>query len=219
MERPEEQTISQQVAARQGARQGGRRKPRYFLQKGEIDQSSSKAYKSPILEIAEHTFNTGENKFTLQFTLLQKIVVNHLQWTLATEGYLVAETVRTGKQQIIALPPRVDPNAADKADLEIIQGENIKAVGKRRQKLEESLKKGYAVVYNQCSQEVHNKLKSVDNWDRIQQEQSLHELFTKIKKICVGFEDHKQAEFNLVQSLKTLFLYTQSKKETVEEYG
>jgi len=35
----------------------------------------------------------------------------------------------------------------------------------------------------------------------------------------VKFNDHKQEVFNLVQSLKTMFLYTQSNKETVEEYG
>ena len=35
----------------------------------------------------------------------------------------------------------------------------------------------------------------------------------------MGFVNHKQEVFNLVQSLKTLFLYTQSDKETVEEYG
>jgi len=35
----------------------------------------------------------------------------------------------------------------------------------------------------------------------------------------VGFDDHKQEIFNLVQALKTLFLYTQSDKETVEEYS
>ena len=33
------------------------------------------------------------------------------------------------------------------------------------------------------------------------------------------FDDHKQEGFNLVQLLKTLFLYMQSDKETVEEYG
>jgi hypothetical protein len=35
----------------------------------------------------------------------------------------------------------------------------------------------------------------------------------------MGFDDHKQKVFNLVKSLKTLFLYTQGKKETVEEYS
>ena len=35
---------------------------------------------------------------------------------------------------------------------------------------------------------------------------------------CVGVDDHKQEVFNLVQALKTLFLYTQTKKESIEEY-
>ncbi len=41
----------------------------------------------------------------------------------------------------------------------------------------------------------------------------------KVERICVGFDDHKQEVFNLVQALKTLFLYTQGEKEPVEEYG
>ncbi len=41
-----------------------------------------------------------------------------------------------------------------------------------------------------------------------QRQQLLHELIQMIERICVGFNDHKQEVFNLVQSLKTLFLYT-----------
>ncbi len=47
----------------------------------------------------------------------------------------------------------------------------------------------------------------------------LDELIMKIKRICVGFDNHKQEVFNLVQALKTLFLYMQTDRETVEEYG
>ena len=32
------------------------------------------------------------------------------------------------------------------------------------------------------------------------------------------FDDHKQSVFNLVLSLKMLFLYSQSERETMEEY-
>jgi hypothetical protein len=39
--------------------------------------------------------------------------------------------VQTGKQQTINLPPPVDPNAPDKADLKIIQAEEVKLVAKR----------------------------------------------------------------------------------------
>ncbi len=59
---------------------------------------STKGYKSAISEIATDTFNTGQNKFAAQFTQSRKNVANYLQCTSASEGYLVAETVRTGKQ-------------------------------------------------------------------------------------------------------------------------
>jgi hypothetical protein len=113
----------------------------------------------------------------------------------------------------------MDPNALDVDNHNIIRAEEVKLVGKRQQKLEEALKKRFAMVYNQCSQEVHAKLENTVDWDKTQKEQSLDNLIQMIKRICVGFNDHKQEVFNLVQSLKTLFLYTQSEKEMVEEYG
>jgi hypothetical protein len=172
------------------------------------------------MEIAQHTFNMGKNKFTAQFTESRKKVANYLQHNAEAEGYLVAEMVRTGKQQMIKLPRAVDSIAPDKANLEIIQAEDVKSVAKRRRNLEESLKKGYATVCNQCSQEVQDKLKTTKDWETVQKEQSLHDLITKIEKICIGFNDHKQLVFNLVQSLKrTLFLYTQAEKDSAEEYS
>jgi hypothetical protein len=44
----------------------------------------------------------------------------------------------------------VDANALDRDDLNIIRNEEIKSVAKRSQKLGESLKKGFATVYDQC---------------------------------------------------------------------
>ena len=180
---------------------------------------STKGYKSAISEIAMDTFNTGQNKFAAQFTHSRKNVANYLQRTSASEGYLVAETMRTGKHQIIELPPAIDPNASDAEDQKIIRAEEVKTIAKRRLKLAESLKKGYVTVYDQCSQEVKDKLEGADDWESTQKDQSLHELINKIERICVGFDDHKQEVFNLVQALKTLFLYSQNDKETVEQYG
>ena len=127
--------------------------------------------------------------------------------------------MRTGKQQTIELPPPIYGNDPNVEDLKIVRAEEVKSVAMHRLKLEESLKKGYATVYSQCAEEVWDKLKSSDDWERIQKTQSLPELIAKIEKICVGFVDHKQEVFNLVQALKTLFLYTQGERETVEEYA
>jgi hypothetical protein len=86
-------------------------------------------------------------------------------------------------------------------------------------KLVDLLIKGYATVHGQCSQEVKDKPKESDTWERIQSKQPLYELIQKIKRIRVGFDDHKQEIFNLVQSLRLLFINTQNKEHSVEEYG
>ena len=67
-----------------------------------------------------NTFNTGQNRFLAQFTQSRKNVANYLQQTTANEGYLVAKTVRIGKEQLIALPPAINPNAADANNQKII---------------------------------------------------------------------------------------------------
>jgi hypothetical protein len=209
--------MSQQAAAGRRAGRGGGRKPRYFPQGGVI--ATAKAYKLPITEIAKYTFNTGENKFAAQFTESRERVAGYVQRSGMEESYLVTKMIRTGTAQTIVLPAAVDLNAPDRADLDVIWAKVVKSVAKRRQKLEESLKKRYATVYNQCSQEVRDRLKATRDWETVQATQSLDELIKRIEKICVGFDDHKQLVFNLVQSLKTLFLYTQTKKDTVEEYA
>jgi hypothetical protein len=65
---------------------------------------------------------------------------------------------------------------------------------------------------------VKDKLEATDDWEVTQRDWSLHKLINKIERICVGFDDHNQEVFNLVQALKTLFFYMQTDEETVEEY-
>ena len=59
-------------------------------------------------------------------------VANYIQCTLANVGYLVSETIRTGQEQSIPLPPPVDPNDPDKMDLEAIWVEDVKTMAKRQ---------------------------------------------------------------------------------------
>jgi hypothetical protein len=79
---------------------------------------------------------------------------------LPDEGYLVAQTIRSGTKQFIPLPPPVDENDPDREDLEAIRAEDVKTMAKRWQKLSELLLKSYAMVYGQCSQGVRDKLKA-----------------------------------------------------------
>ena len=62
-------------------------------------------------------------------------------------------------------------------------------------------------------------MESSDGWETVQNDQSLNQQIWKIERICVGFDDHKQEVYNLVQAMKTLFLYTQTDTESVEDYS
>jgi hypothetical protein len=155
--------MSQQATVGRGAGHGGGRGPRYYCPQ-EGGAEPTKSSKSAISKIPLDTFNTGQNKFAAQFMQSQKNVANYLQCTASLEGYLVAKTARTRSQQIIALPLAVDESVADVEDQKIIRAEEVKPVVKRRLKLEDALKKGYATVYNQCSQEVKDKLEATNNW-------------------------------------------------------
>ncbi len=53
-------------------------------------------------------------------------------------------------------------------------------------------------MWDQCSQEVQDKLKATNIWYPIERDPSLHDLIKKIERICMGFDDHKQEIFNLV---------------------
>ena len=112
--------MSQQAAAGRGTPVAGRAGRAGYFYRGRGDPPT-KEFKSAISEIANETFNMGQNRFAAQFTQSRKNVASYLQRTAADEGYLVAETVRTGKEQIIALLPAVDPNAADADNQKIIR--------------------------------------------------------------------------------------------------
>ncbi len=77
-------------------------------------------FKFAISKIAHNTFNTGQYKFAAQFTQSQKNVTNYLQRTAATKGYLVAETMSTGRKQVINLPSAINPNNPELENKKII---------------------------------------------------------------------------------------------------
>ena len=111
----------------------------------------SKAFKSPIVEIASNTFNTGQIKFAAQFTQSRKNIASYIQISVGKESYLVAQTIRTGVLQTTDLPPPIPANDPDADDLAIIIVEVVSGVAKRRITLNQDLKKGFATVYDQCS--------------------------------------------------------------------
>ena len=80
----------------------------------------SKAFKYHILDIISNTFNTGQSKFSAQFTQSRKNIASYVQHSIGKEAYLIAQTIRTGVLQTIDLPPPVSANDPKADDLIIV---------------------------------------------------------------------------------------------------
>ncbi len=66
-----------------GAGRGGQ----FFRNRG---NPPTKGFRLSITDIAMDRFNTGQNKFVVQFTQLRKNVAKYIQQTVVDEGYLIA---------------------------------------------------------------------------------------------------------------------------------
>ena len=172
-----------------GGAGGGVRNKNNRNRGGNNNYQTPKVYKSSVSEIAHDTFNVGQSKYAAQFGRSRKNVANYLQKTITDEGYLVAQAVRTGEEQEVTLPPDVDPN-----DQDAVRVRNVKvnAAAKRMGKLDAANKRGFAIVYDQCSPGVRDKLEASESRAAIESGQLLHELIGAIERICVGFDDHKK---------------------------
>ena len=181
-----------------------------------------KSFISPVVGIESNTFNTGHPKFALQFKTSRRNVANFIQRTLSDEGHAVAKTIKTGEIQTIprpaAVPNGTDEEKAAERDENILRDAMMAAIGKRIVKLQGDIKKGFAIVYDQCSEAVKSQLKTTENWETIEDDQSLHLLIKVIQKICMGHDDTNQDMYNVVQACKNMFLFQQNDETSTEDY-
>ena len=102
-------------------------------------------YESPITKMAYDTFNTGMSKHTALFTKSRKNIVNYIQRSSLDESFLVAHVIRMGAEQTIVMMTATNMNDTD--DI-IERTDQVRAVAKKRAKLDASIKRGFATLYD-----------------------------------------------------------------------
>eukprot|EP00956_Cyclotella_meneghiniana_P028544 scaffold66757_cov136-Cyclotella_meneghiniana.AAC.1 len=75
----------------------------------------------------------------------------------------------------------------------------------------------YALLWEQCSPSVQGKLKGEEGWAAVDTNKDPVALIQRMKRVCCGFEAHKQPVHALVQSMKVLTTHIQQ-NETNEQY-
>ena len=118
----------------------------------------------------------GSTKFVAQFQKSKESTAYYVQRTIGgEEGYYAAQEIRTGNLSEVPLPAALAANASD--DDKTIRQEAVRGVGKMRQKVQGARKTAFSIVYDQCSQEIKDKLQFEQGWEVVERDQSTHQLF------------------------------------------
>jgi hypothetical protein len=197
--------------------------------------------------ISDATFNKGSAQAAAQFDESRKAMEMYAR-NKFNEGDLIAEEIRTGIEPTINLPPYLPPRPTtpaalaagadadaqaahaaavaqhaidiqEYADKEAIRKAQVKSVATRREDHAKDRGRAFTVIYNQCSQDVKDKLKASTGWENIDADQDLGALMNKIQGICVGIDEDMQPVAGIVQAQTALYLLTQPEGQTPEEYA
>ena len=86
------------------------------------------------------------SKHAVMSTKSRKNIANYTQMSSLDEGFLVAQVIRTGVEQTIAMTAGADANNADAV---VVRTEQVRAVAKRLAKLDASIRRGFTTLCNQ----------------------------------------------------------------------
>lgn len=183
-----------------------------------------RGYVSKHTELKNDVFEEGRAENAAQFVKSKRAIIDYIRRSSDKEAMAIAQAINDEAIPAITAPPRppmiVDPNVADPNDPNnvvmiedetemAIWHEEVKMIAKRRQNLREGLMRTFALLWEQCSPSVQGKLKGEEGWAQVDANKDPVVLVQRMKRVCCGFEAHRQPVHALVQSMKVLTTFIQ----------
>ena len=105
----------------------------------------------------------------------------------------------------------------DPAETTIYQ-EEIRMVAKRRGNLRDGMHWAYALLKGQCPPSTWGKIAGEEGFEKIDAAKDPIELKRRIKRVCCGFQAHKQRTYALAQAIVLLATSVQEFNESPEDF-
>ena len=167
-----------------------------------------RGYVSKHADLKNDVFKEGRAENAAQLVKSRRAILDYILRSSDKEAAGIAMAIEEEAVPTIRAPPRQsqieDPNNEnnmidDDTEIEIWR-EEVKMIAKRRQNLREGLMRTYALLWEQCSPSVQGKLKGEEGWATVDTNKNPVELIQRLKRVCCGFDAHKQPVHALVQS-------------------
>lgn len=181
--------------------------------------------KNPDLKYDILLSGTAEN--AAKYTESMKEVIEWIKKSGQKEAETIASAIEAEVTPIIPPPPapvgEEDPAnpgqrlAVDPAETTIYQ-EEIKMVAKRRGNLRDGMQWAYALLKGQCPPTTWGKIVGEEGFEQVDAAKNPIELKRRIKRVCCGFEAHKQRTYAVAQAIVLLATTIQEYNESPEDF-
>ncbi len=138
-------------------------------------------YKSKVQGLENDTFNVGASSNPAKFSKLLKNIENYIQMTYKDPDDMV-KTIQKMKKISLSYPER--PKKTDKDSCDSNGDPDYKSMKSRMDKYKGNESNAWALIYDQCSPELKNKLEGTEGYDGAKNTNDVAKLLTMICGYC-----------------------------------
>jgi len=185
--------------------------------------------KSKVQGLENDTFNVGASSNPAKFSKSLKNIDNYIQKTYKDSDDMV-KTIQKMKKVSLSYPERpkkTDPDCCDSNgnpdsdafDMAVFAWkEDYKSMKSRMDKCKGNESNAWALIYNQCSPELKNKLEGTEGYDEAKNTNDVAKLLTMIRGYCCQFDLLSDEYMVIVVAIKNLFYFFQKAEQSNVEY-
>ncbi len=180
---------------------------------------AKKEFVSKVVGLESHTFDVGEAKYAAKYQKLVDAIANHIQKDYKG-GPEIAHAIRDLELPVIDVPAYPVPTAGAALDpgAEYLWRHDITEAKKRITQLAENLKRAYALVIGQCSEDLLGKIKGSTDYPAADTDQDAVKLLLIISGYCCRFDDHQQSVVALESAKHRMSTFYQTSEMTASDY-
>jgi hypothetical protein len=186
-------------------------------------------YKSKVQGLENDAFDVGASSDPAKFSKSLKNIENYIQKTYKDPDDMV-KTIQKLKTVILSYPEKPkktdkdccdsdgDPDS-DAFDMAVFAWkEDYKSMKSRMDKYKGNESNAWALIYDQCSPELKNKLEGTEGYDGTKNANDMAKLLTMIRGYCCQFDLLSNEYMAIVAAIKNLFYFFQKAEQSNADY-
>jgi hypothetical protein len=184
--------------------------------------AGSTTYKSKVAGLEDDTFDVGVASDPKKFSKLLKNIENYIQKTYRSPGNIV-KALQNMKKVTLSYPTKLkkqNPQCCDKdgnPDEDMFEmalfawKEDYKFMKSRIDKYRDNESNAWALIYDQCSPKLKNKLKATDGYSGAKSTNNVAKLLTMIQGYFCQFDLLNDEYMAIVAAIKNLSYFFQER--------